>query len=233
MAKHRKRRIDACSYCGRTATLTRDHVIPQCLFYGSVPSDLPVVHACQSCNNTKKSESDTFLRDVLVCDEDTFHHPTVQRIFHGPFTRAMQRNQSALVRYMAPRVGPIPRHTSSGLFAGISYGAPLPLGIVTHVLGTMTRGLYLHYLHNRLPNNVEFTVQRIHNVRDALPIVQTAVNIGALTYTYVGDSTVFNCVYGVEPGIPSLSMWFFAFYCSPVSPGVIYRITTRAPEAKG
>lgn len=232
MASHRKKHVDRCAYCEKHTTLTRDHVVPQCLFAGAVPNDLPVVYACETCNSAKKSAGDTFLRDVLVCDEAAFHHPVANRIFQRQFTRAVQRNQSALARYVSPRLRPVAAHTESGLFAGIRYSAPLPRGVVTQILSTMTRGLYLYYLRDRLPKDVEFEIQRIHNVRDSLPIVQAAVNLGALTYTAVGDSTIFNCVYGVESSIPALSMWFFAFYSSPVSQGVIYRITTRAATSK-
>lgn len=228
MAKHHKRLNGACAYCERKGALTRDHVIPQCLFDGDIPKDLPIVHACHACNNVKKSDSDTFLRDALVCDTDAYHHPVVQRIIHSQFERAVQRNQSALVRYVAPRLRPVERFTPSSLFSGIEYSAPLPQDKISNVLGTMTRGLHRHYLHCAMPENVEFTVLRVQNVPDTLPIVQTAVRLGILTYMPVGDSTVFNCIYGVEPGDPSLSMWFLAFYCSPWSQGVIFRITTRA-----
>ena len=177
MAKHNKRLNGTCAYCGRAGALTRDHIIPQCLFDGDAPKDLPVVHACHRCNNVKKSESDTFLRDVLVCDTDAYNHPVVQRILHSQFERAVQRNQSALVRYVGPRLQPVERFTSSGVFAEIEYGAPLPLRKVTHMLGTMTRGLYRFNLHRAMPQDVEFTVHRIQNVPTLLPIVQTAVRL--------------------------------------------------------
>jgi hypothetical protein len=132
-----------------------------------------------------------------------------------------------LARYVAPRMRPIARFTQSGLFAGIEYGSPLPLGKISEVLGTVARGLYYYYLRAAMPDEVGFSVHRIKNISDTLPIAQTALSLGLLTYAPVGDSTVFNCIFGVEPGDPSVSMWFFAFYCSPSSPGVIYRITTR------
>jgi hypothetical protein len=166
-------------------------------------------------------------RYVARGHRDLSHHPIVQRILSSQFSRAVLRNQSALTRYVAPRLRPAASFTQSGLFAGIEYGSPLPLGKITEVLATMARGLYYYYIRAAIPDAVGFTVHRIRNVAVTLPIVQTAVNLEWLIYAPVGDSTVFNCIYGVEPGDPSLSMWFLAFYCSASSPGVIYRITTR------
>ena len=49
-----------CPYCGEYDKLTRDHVIPECLFPDGVPlpGNLPKILACADCNNKKKSGHD-------------------------------------------------------------------------------------------------------------------------------------------------------------------------------
>lgn len=233
MAKHKKTAPEAeCPYCGIVAKLTDDHVVPVCLFGDSIPKDIPVIPACATCNNVKKSAYDTYLRDMLVCDDDTFRHPVVQAIFNGKFSRAVSRNQSPLALHIRTKMRLVPTFTPSGIFVGYRIGVTLVEGDVSEVLGTMVRGLHQYYLNRPLAEDIKFTVHRIRDVGKVLPIVQTVVKAGILRYVPVGDSHIFNCIYGVEPTDPALTMWFLAFYSSPSSQGAIYRVTTRAKRAK-
>jgi HNH endonuclease len=229
VARHNKKKVTGqCAYCKTVGTLTPDHVVPQCLFGGRVPPDIPVVPACDDCNHRKKSRVDTYLQHTLLCDLDTYNHPTARKLFDGAFARALNRNQSWLARHVRTRLRPVEMVTPSGLFAGIAYEAPLPHGQVTDVLSMMVRGLHPHYTGDRLPEDIAWTVHRVRNVPDAQQIVQVAVALGQLRYQPVGDSTIFNCIFGVEPGDPALSLWWLSFYSSPVSPGAIYHVTSRA-----
>jgi HNH endonuclease len=235
LAKRNKQHLGTCAYCGIDARLTEDHVIPQCLFGGKVPADVPTVGACKTCNGIKKSTDDTFQRDMLVCDIDTYQHPVARAIFESQFSRAVSRNQSPLARYVRTQIKPVELVTPSGLFVGIAFGSPLPQGQATRVLRTIVRGLYGYYTSNLLPepDSVEFQVHRLYDWPAMLPIVQEAVRTGHLRYEPVGDSTIFNCVYRVEPTDLAVSMWFLAFYAGPGT-GAVYRVMTkRAPSPPG
>lgn len=170
---------------------------------------------------------------MLVCDIDTFGHPVVQAIVNGKFSRAVNRNQSRLTRHISTRMRLVPSFTPGGVFAGYVYGALLPKDDVAHILGMIVRGLHQYYLHRPLVDDAEFTVHRIKDIGTVLPIVRVAASAGLLNYVPIGDSTVFNCIYGIEAVDPALTMWFLAFYCSPTSQGAIFRITTRASKKKG
>jgi hypothetical protein len=227
VAKRKRGQEAPCAYCDSVEELTLDHVIPRCLFGEKkdqkAPPDTPVVYACRRCNGDKKSLDDSYLRDMLVCDMDSWQHPVARRLAEGAFTRAFLNGQSALARDIAKKLRPIEVFTPSGLYAGIAYGAEMPQGRISRVLATMVRGLYAYYTDARLPENAEFTVHRIRDLARVMPIVQMALQMGALRYVPVGDSTIFNCIYGVEPGQPELSMWFLGFYSNSV-----FRVTTRA-----
>lgn len=227
MAKHRKAITDVCTYCGAVARLTEDHVVPQCLFDGDIPGDIPRVWACATCNGDEKSKLDTFLRDMLVCQDATHDHPIARRIFETKFSRSVLRNQSALTRFLAQqRMRPVEMVTPSGLFAGIGFEAPLPSGEVSRALSMMVRGLYRVYTGSLIPANVEFEICRMPDLTKAFSVVKVGVDTGMLRYVPIGDSTIFNCIYRVEQDNPSDSIWLLAFYTGQ-SCGAVYRVMTK------
>jgi hypothetical protein len=85
MAKHRKVVSGPCAYCDQEGRLTRDHVLPQCLFQERIPLDIPVVYTCRQCNNNEKSQDDTYLRDMLARDGLAVASDVVQAIRQGAF----------------------------------------------------------------------------------------------------------------------------------------------------
>jgi hypothetical protein len=82
----RPKRNGVCPYCGQYGKLTRDHVIPQCLFPDDepLPGDIPKIHVCMACNNRWKSQYDVYLRDMLVNDMAWVKNPMAQKVCSGP-----------------------------------------------------------------------------------------------------------------------------------------------------
>src|SRR5438105_792530 len=97
MAKQRPRRIRSCAYCGRSLPVTRDHVVPKCLFGEPLPKFLVTVPACDDCNNLK-SRSDDVLRDYLVMDINVCEHPLAQRLFQQKMLKSLSKGKSLLGR---------------------------------------------------------------------------------------------------------------------------------------
>ena len=85
-------RTGVCAYCGKHGEISRDHVIPRCVFEGAVPPDIPIVLVCRTCNGVLKGRGDTYLRDVLAPDCATLQHPVAQRAF-AAFSRARERGR--------------------------------------------------------------------------------------------------------------------------------------------
>ncbi len=83
---------DICVYCGNLDDLTKDHVIPQCLFPDGIPIGAPKVWACDECNGVIKSGLDSYLRDFIVTDMNTSRSPVVEQI-RPKFERAVTRNR--------------------------------------------------------------------------------------------------------------------------------------------
>jgi hypothetical protein len=105
-------------YCGEYDKLTKDHVIPKCLFPEDkpLPSDIPKVYACKECNNIVKSANDTYLRDFLMVDMGSYEHPIAQQLF-PKFIRSALRNKSEFATDINHNQQIIELFTPSGIFA--------------------------------------------------------------------------------------------------------------------
>lgn len=229
MARRRKKFIGQCAYCETEGRLTLDHVIPECLFEnGKAPADAPIVYACAACNNTKKNQDDSYLRDMLVMDMQVYGHPIATQIFQGPVRRAARAKgyvQSPLARMVQQDRGRKVSVTSpSGIYLGEAYGIALPADRVWRIFSTLARGLYLAYTDKRIPEGVRYSINR---AGDAKAIEETVRQIatGGGAYRQAGDGRVFQCVYGVAQNRPDLSIWFLAFYQQ-----LIFVVSTEHPD---
>ncbi len=210
-----------CAYCGGYDKLSKDHVIPQCLFTGNLPGDIPKVYACTTCNNVAKSSNDTYLRDALVLDMDSSEHPIAQQLWEK-FVRAVRRNQSELAKeYAQQGTQRVERHTPSGLFAGWAYAFKPANDRITPALSMMVRGLYHCYVGSTLPERTRFDVFRVRDLNMLTTHIQILLQLGG-RYACVGDGQVFECIYGSVPDHPEVSLWFLCFY-----KGVIFGAATN------
>jgi hypothetical protein len=201
-----------CAYCGEYNKLSKDHVIPQCLFTDNLPGDIPKVYACTTCNNVAKSGNDTYLRDALVIDMDSSEHPIIQQLWEK-FARAVQRNQSELANEIVQqKIQRIELRTPSGLFAGWVYGFKPENDRTKPLLSMMVRGLYHFYVGGTLPEIIPFDVFRIRGDLSVMETnIQMLLQLGG-RYVCVGDGQVFECIYGYAVDRPEVSMWFLCFY---------------------
>lgn len=221
-----EKRQGICVYCGRIDLLSEDHIIPQCLFPGKCPSDVPKVYACERCNNIVKSANDTYLRDVLFMDMHSAQHPIVQELW-GKFARAVHRNQSSAARQALPTSQLVALHTPSGLFREWAYELTLPRGRVTEVLSMMTRGLYQFYVGKKLPQTSQFEVARVQgNIEPAVTTAQTLLQQGAPCIS-IGDGEVFQCIFACWAPKHEVSLWFLCFYKS-----VVFTVVTNRQLAQ-
>src|SRR5690242_11458392 len=115
-----KSKQGVCVYCGQGALLTEDHVISQCLFPNSIPSDAPKVWACEPCNGIVKSRLGQYFRDLLVTDMHSSQSPVAQELF-AKFSRSVVRNQSKMARDILQNAQLIELQTPGGLYAGEAY----------------------------------------------------------------------------------------------------------------
>ena len=109
--KRRRGKSGDCTYCQRRVADTRDHVVPRALFTPPLPKNLVTVPACNECNQ-RKGEDDDYLRDYLATDFAGSGSSIADTLLRGKIRRSVARNQSELIREIAPSLRLQSLHTS-------------------------------------------------------------------------------------------------------------------------
>jgi hypothetical protein len=214
-----------CVYCGIRPGITRDHVIPKCLFGGNTPAFMVVVPACKVCNETKKSKDDTYLRDMLVVDIHVSSQPIVQELLQGKLARAARAGQSPIAHTVRSKGRMEPLYTRSGIYLGTYPTIPIDGKRVIRIFSNIVRGLYF-YIHNgkRIPDDYVFEVQRLDPLQPQAPReVFEAMNTEKV-YS-LGDGSVFCCAYLYGEEDPFVTYWLLQFYNN-----VFITVATNPPD---
>lgn len=149
-----------CAYCDASPAVTRDHVVPKCLFSRPYPPNLVTVPACLECNRDKAIDDD-FLRDYLTVDFAGSESPIASEIFETKMRRSVSRNSSELGREILRNARMRPFYTKGGVYLGEFAQADIPEDRVTRVLGRLIRGLFFHYAKQRIPKHYPVEALRI------------------------------------------------------------------------
>ena len=200
-----------CPYCGEYDKLTKDHVIPECLFPETepLPGDIPKIYACGDCNNKKKSGNDEYLRDLLSTDMHTSRSPIVQQIM-PKFHRAVKRNQSILARDILHNSQLVELRTPAGLYGGQAYTIPTANDKTLEIMTMYVRGLYELYLHKILPLDIESHFTRAGVSAEINDMMQYLNRNGGI-YARISDGNVFECLFGHAHDVPEAGIWILNF----------------------
>lgn len=227
---NRKIKQGICEYCGAIGEVTRDHVIPQCLWAKRGSDDVvPVVEACPQCNNIGKSGNDAYLRDLLINDQDSFQHDTVQRI-RPSFERSARRKQSRMNRDFREHGKVVYTQRPSQLFVP-SHVAQIADERAREIITLIVRGLHQYYLDEPLPKDTSFWIWRLLTKEQKEGI---ANEIAALSGEYhrgasqsVGDGAVFSCAYVEMDADVHTTLWRLNFYSN-----VVFGVMTNPIQIK-
>ncbi len=208
MKKRAKRKRCECVYCGKIKEVSREHVIPKCLFKHPYPPNLITVQACDDCNNAK-SLNDDFLRDFLVCDIFGNESPLAREIFHTKMLSSTRQNSSVIARstVIASRVKPF--YTREGIYLGNFTSVPIDSERVKTIFSTLVRGLYYDARRTRFPDDYVFTVHRYHPL-DFKAIWQAFYQLRPNGPRALGD--VFGCAFLSSQEDSFTTFWLFWFY---------------------
>jgi hypothetical protein len=110
-----------------------------------------IVPACRQCNEELAVHQD-YLRDWLVVDYHTHDHPAAQEVFHGPFLRAVTRNQSSM-REVVEYAQPAKVLPDLGAQEDPWYSIPVQNERLHYLCHMMTRGLYYWLKGERFPDS--------------------------------------------------------------------------------
>ena len=214
MSKNGKRKVGECAYCGEQAELSKDHVIPRCLFPRPLPTDMDMitVYACNVCNNQKKSKNDDYLRDMLVCDIWNSDNPLAQEAYQA-MLRSAGYNKSVVARLMLSqgrletKIGP------NGEILG--YGCRVPLDAknqkrVEEIFTTIMHGLYYKRWEQRFPDNYHVDVLKLEP-QGYLNVLNKLQESGFDSCYRIGDG-VFTLKYGYSVEDPASGFHLMSFY---------------------
>lgn len=213
MAKKKHRKKGRCTYCGRIAALTKDHVIPRCLFPLPLPTFMVTVPACKDCNQ-EKAEHDNYLRDMLVLDMHGSQSPIAQALLENKVTRAIRTNRSEIARVALSRGRFEPLLTQAGVYLGRAFSFPLDGERVKHIFSLIVRGLYYRILKQRLRDDCVYDVRRL-TAEEFNERWEKLKEIG-FNGPYTLGQGVFNFIfmYGAEePSVTHFWLWFYERVC--------------------
>jgi hypothetical protein len=200
-----------CVYCGETKLLTKDHVIPKCLFPAPLPSIMVTVPVCDECNN-EKSKHDDYLRDMLVVDAESAESSEAQTLVSGKVTRSASKNLSAVIRAAKEKGKFEAVHSPGGIYLGHGYTFPLEGERVNHIFSLMVRGLYYKLTGLYLPQDCKFDVRRLTSPEFS-EYWEMLKKIGYNGPYRLGND-VFTCIFIYAAEEPAVSQWWLWFYNS-------------------
>lgn len=219
--KKGKQKIRECVYCGELKEVTKDHVIPTCLFIKPYPLNLITVKACNDCNKAK-SLNDDYLRDFLVGDNWVSQNPNTRKLFEK-MVSSHRQGKSVIGRDSENKAKLEPFHTKGGIYLGHYYFIPINSERIETTFKTILCGLFYDAKRKRIPDNYIFKLKRIQlwDFDKVWKIFsQHNPNIRNLGETF---SYAF-----IQPSEDSLSsawlLWFYGqivFYVSAVNPNLI------------
>lgn len=165
MGKEGKRKIGECAYCAEQSEVSKDHIIPRCLFPRPLPVNMePVsVYACDACNNEEKSKNDQFLRDMLVCDIWNSGNPLAQEAYQA-MLRSVKKNRSVVARMMISQGFLEPIVDPDGRIKGYGYRVELDAESkkrINDIFAMIIRGIYYKTEKKQFPRDYQIQVTKL------------------------------------------------------------------------
>lgn len=208
---------DLCGYCGQQPGITRDHVIPKCIYVGVDPANVLIVPACQSCN-LAKSESDQDLRDLLANDYRISFDSRIETI-RWKSVRAAQTNRSKMItRRNLRKVRSKYLVTEKGIIYGNIATVPIDGERVKDAFRWLVRGIHHRLTGKWLPADLEIEVLTFDD-HDFASFVEAFMD-QRLSQRHVGD--FFHCSLAYAEEDHEAGIYNFLFYKR-----VPFQITTK------
>lgn len=208
MPRNGKRKIQECAYCGELKEISREHVIPLCLFSRPYPPNLITVPACDKCNNDKSLDDD-YLRDMLTCDIFGNQSSTAQKIFYEKVIKSVNRKSSVIGNTAISNARLEPFYTNQGLYLGEYPSFSIDGERVKNMFSLLIRGLYYDARKERFPDGYVFEILRYYPW-DFKDIWEAFSKLNLNGPRALGD--VFSCVFASAQEDPFTTSWLILFY---------------------
>lgn len=203
-----KLKIGTCTYCGESSSLTRDHVVPLCLFQKPYPLNLITVGVCENCNNMK-SKNDQYLRDYLTMDIHGNRSAIAQDIFINKVMKSFRSKRSELLRNFLTEGAFISYHTKGGIYLGEFPSVPIDANRIGKIIFNIAQGMFFDHRKQCIPKEYECEVLR-HEPWDFENVWESFKSLNINGPRILGE--VFGCAYVSAEEDPSTTMWLIWFY---------------------
>jgi hypothetical protein len=217
-----------CVYCHtRPSTKTGDHVIASGFMEGTrwTVENPPIrVPACEECQK-EYHDAEQYFMTVLPLDIHSAH-PTARKVAEGQVTRSLDK-APWIWKPIRDNARPINLRTRSGLYIGQSAEITPREDWFDLVLKKITKGLYYHCMHERLPLHYDIGVLFLESRDHADQIwkeMERKVYNGPFQ---VGDS-IFEFAYQYSDTDQAHTAWLISFYH-----GHFFYVVTAPPRTPG
>jgi hypothetical protein len=214
---NRKRSTGECSYCGRVAELTDDHVPPRNLFPKPRPSNLITVPACRDCNKGFDLDDEYFRLAVTTgMDKDKF-----PREFDLSIQAINKLKEPSKIKFakrmLASRIRK-PLYTPAGIYLGDAPALEIEAARIVRTVSRIIRGLFFRHSGTRLPSASHTPVwsewfgtdsSRDPEIMAAWKEIFEALR--ARPIHFLGEA-VFRYSYLMDDEVPFGSAWWLSFY---------------------
>ena len=117
MKRRITKNLGICTYCGKSAKLTSDHIPPKNLFPKPRPTNLVTVRACRKCNKSA-SKDDEYFRLMSIIRNDVYEQPGVAELWDNTY-RGLKRTQIlGFAKSLLGSVNRIQIYTPAGIYLG-------------------------------------------------------------------------------------------------------------------
>ncbi len=157
MSNHPKPKL--CMFCGKDESfgpMSKEHFAFKSLWAGPRPEGTRTVLAHEHCN-TKFSEDNDYVRDILAMEAGAEQHPEVKRLQEGKLKRKLQNRPGAFAKTLK-NLRLVPHFTPSGLYVGNAPVFDVDWPRINRVLHNVIKGIYYTAVDEPLPQDCVFGV---------------------------------------------------------------------------
>lgn len=223
----RKRENGTCTYCGAIGEVTREHVVPRCLFSPMPKLGVLLVPVCKKCNSEDKAKLDEYFRDRLVIDSMVQEHPTVRRIRQGTYKRSVDKNQSKLTR-VATTIATKRDVTHNGMYRGSYTVVFANEDRQQQEIEFIVRGLSFLLNQQRLDDSCFIDVVPIKQFAGADAMLELHQTTGLSKAFDMGQDSEFLALYSKNTSEGLHVVWAMLFYGAIVCIAVVMDVTLKS-----
>ncbi len=206
-----------CTYCGKSKSVTADHVPPKNLFRKPYPPNLWTVPSCEDCNSGF-SKDDEYFRLVLTLSDKAKGHPERDAVLPVAIRGLNKPRAKHFLESILAKVFPQPRFSPGGLFLGHQRAISFDGKRIDRTASRIIKGLFFKVKGRRLPDDHAIQVLSVGRF-PALGAIHPEIDLALRQFiSLVSEEPLeefgkcFAFRWLQSPNGPDHTMWLLHFY---------------------